>query len=100
MDTYSVNIFANDCCSTKCHTNNISTTKIFNSASDFICLQNGFYLKILSVTDTFVIVAITNGNIFFVRQLFINVCLKISLPTSCACHILSIKVNSIERITS
>lgn len=98
MNTYNVNIFVNDCCSSKCCTNNVSTTTNLNYNDNFIQLQNCFTLKILSVTESFVIVSISNNNVFFVRQLFPGVCLKLSLPANCACHIISIRVNSIENL--
>ena len=98
MNRYNVNIFVNDCCSSKSCTNNVSTTTALNYTDNFITLQNCFSLKILSVTDSFVIVVIRNGNMFFVRQLFPGVCLKISLPAICGCHIISIRVNSIENL--
>lgn len=95
MDTFSVNISVNDCCSSKCSTNNISTTKIITSLTDFICLQCNYYLKIIAVSANFVVLSIDNGSIFFVRRAFVGIPIKIRIPNNCSCHIVTILVNSI-----
>jgi len=96
MDNFSVNISVNDCCSNKCHTTNNSTTKIFTSLDDFISIQCCYYLKIISVTNTYVVLSIDNSIIYFVRRAYINVPLKICIPNNCSTHIITITINSIE----
>ena len=95
MENFSVNISVNDCCYNKCHSSNNSITKIFTSTDDFISLQCCYYLKILSVTDTYVVLSIDNNIIYFVRRAFINVPIKICIPNNCSTHIVTITVNSI-----
>ena len=95
MDEFSVNISVNDCCSSKCHTSSNSTTEIFTELSGFISLQHCYYLKLIAVNPTYVVLSIDNGRIFFVRKAFINIPLKLCIPNECASHIITINVNSI-----
>lgn len=95
MDTFNVNISVNDCCSSKCCNNNISTTTIITSLTNFIVLQNNYYLKIIAVNDNSVVLSIDNGNIFFVRRAFVGIPIKIRIPNNCSCHIVTIVINSI-----
>lgn len=95
MNNFNVNISVNDCCSTKCFNNNISTTKIITSLTQFIPLQCSYYLKIIAVNDNSIVISLDNGNIFFVRRVFIGIPIKIRIPNNCSCHIITIKVNSI-----
>jgi len=95
MDTFSVNISVNDCCSNKCCTNNMSTTKIITNLTDFIPVQCSYYLKIIAVNDNSVVLSLDNGNVFFVRRAFVGIPIKIRIPNNCSCHIVTIIVNSI-----
>lgn len=95
MENFSVNISVTDCCFNKCHTSSNSTTKIITSTDDFISLQCCYYLKIITVTSTYVIISIDNGIIHFVRRIFIGVPVKICIPNNCSSHIITITVNSI-----
>lgn len=95
MDTFNVNISINDCLNNKCCCNNVSTTKIITSLTDFICLQCGYYLKIIAVNENSVVLSIDNSNVFFVRRAFIGIPIKIRIPNNCSCHIITIVVNSI-----
>lgn len=95
MDSFSVNISVNDCCNSKCCTNNISTTKIITSLTDFIPLQCSYYLKIIAVDENSIVLSIDNGAIFFVRRAFVGIPIKIRIPNNCSCHIVTILINSI-----
>jgi len=95
MENFSVNISVTDCCFNKCHTSSNSTTKIITNTDDFISLQCCYYLKIITVTSTYVIISIDNGIIHFVRRIFIGVPVKICIPNNCSSHIITITVNSI-----
>lgn len=95
MDNFSVNISVNDCCSSKCSTNNMSTTKIITSLTDFIPLQCGYCLKIIAVNNNSVVLSINSNNVFFVRRAFIGIPIKIRIPNNCSCHIITILINSI-----
>ena len=97
MENFSVNITVQDCCQNRCHSSNVSTTKIFTSTDDFISLQCFYYLKIISVRDTYVVLSIDNGTIFFVRKVFIGIPIRICIPNDCSSHIITVLVNSIVR---
>ena len=95
MENFSVNISVTDCCYNKCRTISNSTTKIFTNLDGFISLQCCYYLKIIAVTSTYIILSIDNGLIHFVRRAFIGVPLRICIPNNCSTHIITITVNSI-----
>ena len=95
MEDFNVNLYVNDCCSNKCTKNNNSITKIFTSTDDFIPLQCCYYLKIISVTSTYIILSLDNGVIHFVRKAFIGIPLRICIPNNCSTHVITIMVNSI-----
>ena len=95
MENFSINLTVNDCCYNKCHCTNNSTTKIFTSLDDFIELQCCYYLKIIAVSSTYILISIDNGVIHFVRRAFINVPLKLCIPNNCSTHIVTITLNSI-----
>lgn len=95
MDNFSVNISVTDCCTNKCRTISNSTTQIFTNQDDFISLQCCYYLKIIAVTSTYVVLSIDNSVIHFVRRAFIGIPLRICIPNNCSTHIVTIIVNSI-----
>lgn len=95
MENFNVNLTVNDCCYNKCHCTTNSTTKIFTSSNDFIELQCCYYLKIIAVSSTYILISIDNGIIHFVRRAFVNVPLKLCIPNNCSTHIITIMVNSI-----
>lgn len=95
MNNFSVNISVSDCCCTKCCTSNRETTRIITSPNDFICLQNCFYIRILSVTETYALIEITNGTIHFIRKAFLNIPFNLCLSDNCTNHCIVILVNSI-----
>lgn len=95
MDNFTANVTVIDCCFNKCYKSNNSITKIFTSTNDFIELHCTYYLKILSVTDTYILISIDNGIVHFVRRAFIGVPLKICIPNNCSTHIITITLNSI-----
>lgn len=95
MENFSVNISVTDCCFNKCNTTNNSTTQIITITDDFISLQCCYYLKIIAVTNTYVVLSIDNGIIHFVRKAFIGVPLRLCIPNNCSTHIITITVNSI-----
>ena len=95
MDNFSVNITVNDCCFNKCHCTSNSITKIFTDTDDIIELQCCYFLKIIAVTSTYILISIDNGIIHFVRRAFIGVPLKLWIPNNCSSHIVTITLNSI-----
>lgn len=95
MENFSVNITVNDCCYNKCHSSNNSYTKIFTSLNDFLPLRCCYYLKIIAVTSTYVIISIDNSNIYFVRKAFVNIPIRICIPNNCSTHIITVTINSI-----
>ena len=95
MDNINVNISVLDCCNNKCNSNSMMTTKIFTNTNDFISLFCGFYLKIISVEDGFVVLSIDNSNVFIIRRAFVDIPLKICLSNNGNNHEVTIKVNSI-----
>ena len=95
MDNKNINISVLDCCSNKCNSSSNMITKIITSTSDFISLFCGFYLKIISVSDGYVILSIDNQNVFIIRRAYVNIPIKICLSNCGICHELTIKINSI-----
>ena len=95
MENINVNISILDCCTAKCTSNSIMTTKIFTSTNDFVSLFCGFYLKVISVNDGFVVISIDNSNVYVIRRAFVDIPLKICLSSGLVNHELTIKVNSI-----
>ncbi len=95
MENFTVNISVADCCYNKCHSSSNSTTKIFTDTDDFISLQCCYYLKIMTVTSTYILLSIDNGVIHFVRRAFIGVPVKLCIPNNCSTHIITVTVNSI-----
>ena len=95
MDTFNVNISVDDCCVSKCNTSNRVTTQIITSLTEFIPIQCNYYLKILSVTSTYVVISIDNTNIYIVRKIYSGIPIKICIPNNCNTHTLTITVNSI-----
>ena len=95
MEPFSVNITVNDCCYSKCHCTSNSITNFFTSLDDFIELQCCYYLKVIVVNSTYILISIDNGVIHFVRRAFINVPLKLCIPNNCSTHIVTITINSI-----
>lgn len=95
MEPFNVNITVNDCCFNKCSQTSNSTTKVFTNTDDFIELQCCYYLKIIAVTSTYILISIDNGLIHFVRRAFIGIPLKICIPNNCSSHIITIILNSI-----
>ena len=47
------------------------------------------------VNENAVIFSIDNSNIFFVRRAVIGIPIKIRIPNNCACHIITVQINSI-----
>lgn len=92
---FSVSISICDSCRSKCCNNFRQIERIVTSTNEFISLQDCFTLRILSVTSNYIIVSITNGEITFIRRLFVRVPILICLPSCCAEHILRIQANSI-----
>ena len=91
---FSVSISICDSCRSKCCNSFRQIERILTSTTDFISLQNCFTLKVLSVTPNYIIISITNGEITFVRRLFVKVPILICMPTCYAEHILRIQANS------
>lgn len=92
---FNINVTVEDCCQSKCCTNSQCTTKIFTNLTDFICLQNGYSFKILSVTDSQIVIDITNDTLHFIRIAYVGIIQKICLPIKCGCHIITFVINSV-----
>lgn len=95
MNNFYVTISINDCCTTKCCTSNREITRIITSTNDFICLQNCYYIRILSVTETYALIEITNGIIHFIRKAFLNIPFNLCLSDGCNNHNIVVLVNGI-----
>ena len=96
MDNFNVNLTITDICCTKCSKCvNEKTVSIFDSTT-IISLQDGFSLRIISVTNTRVIIEIRKSFVRIIRFAYINTETNICLPCSDCCqeHILRIKINS------
>ena len=97
MDNFNVNITVQECLSTKCQTNNNKTNSIFKSTHDFISLNCGYTLSILSIDANYALIQISNDSIFVIRKAYvgipINICL---LNNNICCHQIKILVNSID----
>ena len=97
MDNFNVNLTITDICCNKCFKCvNENTVSIFDS-STLISLQDGFSLRILSVTATRVVIEIRKSFVRLIRFAYINSETSICLPCSdcCQTHILRVKINSI-----
>ena len=97
MEDFSVNLTVNDCCRNKCNTVSNTTTNIFDSLNNFLSLNDNYYFKLIDVEDTYIVISIDNGSVFFVRKAYINIPIRICLPEDCCCqnHLVTIIVNSI-----
>ena len=95
MENFNVNLTVQDCCFNKCHSNNISTTKIFTNTNDFIPIQCGYYLRILAIHHTYIVLSIDNTIIHFIRKAFAGIPIRICIPNDCSSHTVTILVNSI-----
>lgn len=97
MDNFNVNLTITDICCNNCFKCvNEKTLSIFDS-STLIGLQDGFSLRIISVTSTRVVIEIRKSFVRLIRFTYINSETNICLPCSECCqdHILKIKINSI-----
>ena len=95
MDNFSVNISVNDCLCCKCNTCNKMVTEILTSTEQFIPLQCGYYLKLITVTNDYVVISIDNEFLYIVRKLYIDVPIRVCIPNNCYKHTLTITLNSI-----
>lgn len=95
MDNFSVNISVNDCLCCKCNTCNKMVTEILTSTEQFIPLQCGFYLKLITVDNNSVVISIDNDFLYIIRRLYIGVPIRICIPNNCCKHTLTITLNSI-----
>jgi len=97
MNNFNVNLTITDICCNKCSKCvNEKTLSIFDSAT-IIPLQDGFSLRIISVTNTRVTIEIRKSFVRIIRFTYINSETNICLPCSECCqeHILRIKINNI-----
>ena len=90
-----ISISVDDCLICKCNTSNKMVTDILNNTNTYICLQCGYYLKILNTETNSVIISIDNGTIYIIRRIYIGLPIKICVPNSCSSHTLTIMLNSI-----
>ena len=96
MDNINVSLAINDKCCSKCKSSINDIQRTLTNYTDYISLQNGFTLKILSVSTNYVIISIDNGIIFFIRKLYVGISILICLPNECCnTHIIQIQANSI-----
>jgi len=97
MDNFNVNLTITDiCCNKCCQCVNEKTISI-SDPSTIISLQDGFSLRIISVTSSRVTIEIRKRFIYFVRFTYLNSETSICLPCSDCCseHIVRIRINSI-----
>ncbi len=95
MNDINVVLVVLDKCCCKCCSSINQTEKILTSTNDFITLQDGYTLNLISVNNSFALISIGNGIIHFVRKIYLNVPILICLP-NCNCeHILKIQANSL-----
>ena len=95
MNTFSVTLTINDCCCTKCCTSNRETTRIITNSTEFVSLQNGYYIRVLRATTNYALLEITNGSIYYIRKAFLNIPINLCLSDNCPVHKISITVTSI-----
>lgn len=100
MENFSVNLTVNECLICKCNTCSKSTTKIITNIDEFIPLECNYYLKILSVQPTYILVSIDNEQIHIIRKIYTSIPIKICIPNNCCTHKLNILVNSITRAST
>lgn len=85
-----------DCCCTKCCTTNREISKILSNSSEFISLQNSFYIRVIGITQNYALLEITNGLIYYIRKAFLNIPVNLCLSDNCPTHKLTICVTSIS----
>lgn len=97
MDNFNVNLIIKDICCNKCCKCVNERTITLTDTSTVLTLQDGFSLRIISVSSTRVIFEIRKSFIRFIRFGYINIPTNICLPCSDTCqeHILIITINSI-----
>ena len=96
MGNFSVNISVDNCLCSKCTTCNKMVTEILTNTNQFIPLQCGFYLKLISIEQNSVVISIDNGFLYIVRRIYVGVPIRICIPNKCAKHTLIISLNSIQ----
>lgn len=96
MEPYSVTLTITDCCCTRCCTSNKETTRIISNSSEFISLQNNFYVRVIGVTQNYALLEITNGSIYYIRKAFLNIPINLCLSENCPVHRITITVTSIS----
>ncbi len=97
MDNFNVNLTIKDACCSNCFKCvNERTLSIFDSTT-LIALQDGFSLRIISVTNNRVTIEVRKSFVHFIRFAYLNVSTNICLPCSNCCkeHVLTIKINNI-----
>lgn len=95
MDSFSATINVNDCCSNNCNSTKRETTKIISNTSQFISLQNCYYIKLLGVTSSYVLIEITNGIIHYIRRAYLNIPINLCLSENCPIHSVTITLTDI-----
>lgn len=96
MNTNSVTLVITDCCCTKCCTSNKETTRIITNNSEFISLQNNFYIRVIGTNQNYALLEITNGSIYYIRKAFLNIPINLCLSDNCPVHRITITTTSIS----
>lgn len=90
-----VNISVDDCLVCKCNSCNKMSNLNLTSLDDYISIQCNYYLQLITVEPTYVVISINNQVLYIVRKLYVGVPIKICVP-NCNCkHTLTITINSI-----
>lgn len=95
MESNSITLTITDCCCTRCCTSNKETTRIISNNSEFISLQNSFYVRVIGVNANYALLEITNGSIYYIRKAFLNIPINLCLSENCPVHKITITVTSI-----
>lgn len=96
MNNFLVTLTVNDCCISKCCVSSKETTKNITNFDQFIPLQNGYYIKVLMVSSSYIIFEISNGIIHYIRRGYVGMPFNICLNESCPTHKVSILVDNIS----
>lgn len=87
-----------DKCMTRIMEKEITLSNSINNPPNFLVLQEGYLLSLISTDTSKALIAIKRGNIFILRYIYLNIPTFICLPTcdKCSCHSLSLTLKNIS----